>query len=110
MAPVRGVTRTTRRAPPEHGGTATGLLDGTPGSVAPVWERVAGRCAELGVARETVEEGPSRGSWPSWPRHGRLVDLHPPARAGRGGQGRARSSQKVSRSGSWRSSVSSGPS
>ncbi|WP_298591289.1 hypothetical protein [uncultured Kocuria sp.] len=56
------------------------LLDGTLDSVAPVWEWITGRCAELGVARETLEDDPTRDSWPSWARHGKLVDPHPPAR------------------------------
>jgi hypothetical protein len=69
-----------RTAPAEHGGTPAALLDGTLGSVAPVWEWIAGRCAELGVARESLEEDPTRDSWPGWARHGKLVDPHPPAR------------------------------
>ncbi|MFF0990532.1 hypothetical protein [Kocuria nitroreducens] len=54
-----------RTALTEHGGTAATLLDGTLDAVAPVWDRIACRCAELGVARETLEKDPTRDSWPS---------------------------------------------
>ncbi|MFI7496058.1 hypothetical protein ACH9D2_15250 [Kocuria sp. M4R2S49] len=68
-----------RSALADHDRAPGALLDGTLESVAPVWERIAGRCAELGVAPETLENDPTRDSWPSWARHGKLVDPHPPA-------------------------------
>ena len=55
------------------------LLDGSPASVAPVWEWISTRAAAHGVAPCTLEEDPTRDSWPSWARHGMLVDPHPPA-------------------------------
>jgi hypothetical protein len=55
------------------------VLDGSPGSVAPLWEWLNDWFARLGVAPQTLEEDPTRESWPSWAHHGRLVDPHPPA-------------------------------
>ncbi|MFI7584389.1 hypothetical protein ACH9DO_11405 [Kocuria sp. M1N1S27] len=55
------------------------LLDGSPESVAPLWEWITARVAELGLDPRPVEEDPSRGTWPSWARHGLLVDPHPRA-------------------------------
>ena len=55
------------------------LLDGSPASVAPVWEWISTRAAAHGVAPCTLEEDPTRPAWPSWARHGMLVDPHPPA-------------------------------
>lgn len=63
----------------DHGRAPGTLLDGTLDSVAPAWEWIAGRCAELGAAPASLEDDPTRDSWPSWARHGKLVDPHPPA-------------------------------
>lgn len=66
--------------------TAAGLdpdevLDGSVESVAPVWEWITARLTELGVDPRPLDEDPTRPSWPSWSRHGKLVDPHPPAAA-----------------------------
>jgi hypothetical protein len=55
------------------------LLDGTVESVAPVWEWITARAGRLGVDPRPLGEDPTRPSWPSWARHGKLVDPHPPA-------------------------------
>ncbi|GGG59875.1 hypothetical protein GCM10011374_23390 [Kocuria dechangensis] len=55
------------------------LLEATVESVAPVWEWISTRAAELGVDPRSLEEDPTRSTWPSWARHGMLVDPHPPA-------------------------------
>lgn len=55
------------------------LLDGTPESVGPVWEWITGRVAELGVDPRSLDQDTTRPGWPSWARHGMLVDPHPPA-------------------------------
>ncbi|MFI7744751.1 hypothetical protein [Kocuria rhizosphaericola] len=55
------------------------LLDGSPESVAPLWEWITARVDELGVDPRPLEADPTRGAWPSWARHGMLVDPHPPA-------------------------------
>lgn len=68
-----------RTAVAEHGPDPRTALDGTLESVARLWEWLSGRCTELGVAPEALEEDPTRDSWPSWARHGKLVDPHPPA-------------------------------
>ncbi|MFF0945794.1 hypothetical protein ACFYE2_16450 [Kocuria sp. CPCC 205300] len=62
-----------------HGRHPDALLDGTPESAAPVWEWITARAGELGVDPRSLEEDPTRPSWPSWARHGMLVDPHPPA-------------------------------
>ncbi|MCM3687097.1 hypothetical protein [Kocuria rosea] len=68
-----------RTAVAAHGLDPDVLLEGTPESVGPVWEWVTGRAGELGVDPRSLEEDPTRRSWPSWARHGMLVDPHPPA-------------------------------
>ncbi|ALU40042.1 hypothetical protein AS188_10135 [Kocuria flava] len=55
------------------------VLDGTLDSVRPLWAWITDRVAELGVTAAALEEDPTRPSWPSWARQGRLVDPHPPA-------------------------------
>ncbi|WP_188539978.1 hypothetical protein [Kocuria dechangensis] len=61
------------------GRDADALLDGSPESVASVWEPITARCADLGTDPRSLEEDPTRPGWPSWARHGKLVDPHPPA-------------------------------
>ncbi|MCM3689523.1 hypothetical protein [Kocuria rosea] len=68
--------RTTMAA---HGLARGALLDGSVESVAPVWEWISTRAAELGVAPRSLDQDPTRPGWPSWARHGMLVDPHPPA-------------------------------
>ena len=70
-----------RRALRRHGLSPDGMCDGSPESVAPLWEWITDRCAELGTAPGPVAEDPTRSRWPSWARHGILVDPHPPAEA-----------------------------
>jgi hypothetical protein len=55
------------------------VLDGTVDSVTPVWEWITARITTLGVDPRSLEKDPSRPGWPSWARHGMLVDPHPPA-------------------------------
>jgi hypothetical protein len=62
-----------------HGLRPDGLLEGTPESVAPAWEWISAQAAELGVDPRSLTEDPTRPTWPSWARHGMLVDPHPPA-------------------------------
>jgi hypothetical protein len=57
------------------------LLDGTLDSVGPVWVWLTDRFTELGTDPRTLEADPTRPTWPSWARHGMLVDPHPPAEA-----------------------------
>ena len=54
-------------------------LDHTVESVARVWETITARAARLGVNPRSLEDDPTRPSWPSWARHGMLVDPYPPA-------------------------------
>ncbi|MEX5294682.1 hypothetical protein QYM41_05290 [Kocuria sp. CPCC 205268] len=63
----------------DHGVDPTEMLDGSVYSVSPLWAWISARAAELGVSPHTLAEDPTRGSWPSWARHGKLVDPHPPA-------------------------------
>ncbi|WP_368796074.1 hypothetical protein [Kocuria sp. CPCC 205258] len=70
-----------RRALAAHGLPPDPVLDGTVESVAPLWEWITGRITELGVDPRPLYEDPTRPSWPSWARHGMLVDPHPPAEA-----------------------------
>jgi len=62
-----------------HGVGPDAMLDGSPGSVARAWEWITDRITELGVDPRSLAEDPTRPLWPSWARHGRLVDPHPPA-------------------------------
>jgi hypothetical protein len=55
------------------------LLEGTVEAVGPVWDWVTVRAGDLGMAPWSLAEDPTRPSWPSWARHGMLVDPHPPA-------------------------------
>jgi hypothetical protein len=64
-----------------HGLDPVVVLDGTVDSVAPVWGWITARVAEYGVDPRSLEKDPTRGGWPSWARHGMLVDPHPPAQA-----------------------------
>ena len=54
-------------------------LDGSLYSVSPLWAWLTARASQLGVDPRSLEEDATRPSWPSWARHGRLVDPHPPA-------------------------------
>jgi hypothetical protein len=54
-------------------------LDGSVYSVSPLWAWITARITELGVDPHALAEDPTRPGWPSWARHGRLVDPHPPA-------------------------------
>lgn len=53
-------------------------LDGSVYSVSPLWAWITARITELGVDPHALAEDPTRPEWPSWARHGRLVDPHPP--------------------------------
>ncbi|MFI7496745.1 hypothetical protein ACH9D2_18745 [Kocuria sp. M4R2S49] len=55
------------------------MLTGSADSVAPLWEWISARVEELGVDPRSLEEDPSQDAWPSWARHGMLVDPHPRA-------------------------------
>ena len=68
-----------RAALARHGLDLDELLDGTPESVATLWEWITDRVAELGTDPRPLAEDPTRPGWPSWARHGMLVDPHPPA-------------------------------
>ncbi|GEO96650.1 hypothetical protein [Kocuria turfanensis] len=68
-----------REALARHGRDPKRVLNGSPESVAPLWQWLNTRFDQLGVAEQTLEEDPTRGTWPSWARHGKLVDPHPPA-------------------------------
>ncbi|MGQ1837455.1 hypothetical protein ACT4S2_03245 [Kocuria turfanensis] len=54
-------------------------LDGSVYSVSPLWAWITARITELGVDPHALADDPTRLRWPSWARHGRLVDPHPPA-------------------------------
>ncbi|KLU09149.1 hypothetical protein ABL57_13785 [Kocuria sp. SM24M-10] len=67
-------------------GTLTGagldpeeMLEGSVYSISPLWAWISARAIELGTAPTSLTEDPTRPTWPSWARHGRLVDPHPPA-------------------------------
>lgn len=62
-----------------HGLDPEEILDGSVYSVCPLWAWISARAAELGVAPHALTKDPTRSTWPSWARHGRLVDPHPPA-------------------------------
>lgn len=66
-------TLTSHRVDPD------GLLDGTADSAAPVWEWITARVTEYGFDPRSLGADPTRPGWPSWARHGLLVDPHPPA-------------------------------
>jgi hypothetical protein len=70
-----------RSAPAGRGPGPGELLDGSVESVAPAWEWITARVAELGVDPRALDDDPTRPAWPSWARHGKLVDPHPPAAA-----------------------------
>jgi hypothetical protein len=55
------------------------MLNGSVYSVSPLWSWITARVAQLGLDPRCLTDDPSRASWPSWARHGRLVDPHPPA-------------------------------
>lgn len=63
----------------DHGEDPLDFLDGSPESVAPLWEWITARVDELGIDPRSLEEDPTRSTWPSWARHGMLVDPHPRA-------------------------------
>jgi hypothetical protein len=75
-----GALQRLRRALSAHGVSAAEVLDGSVDSVAPLWEWITVRITELGVDPRSLEQDPTRPSWPSWARHGMLVDPHPPAK------------------------------
>ncbi|WP_344119678.1 hypothetical protein [Kocuria aegyptia] len=62
-----------------HGLDPAKMLDGSLDSVAPLWAWLTNRFAELGVDPRTLDKDPTKAAWPSWTRHGMLVDPHPPA-------------------------------
>jgi hypothetical protein len=62
-----------------QGRVPDGMLDGSVYSVSPLWSWITARAGRLGLDPRPLTEDPSRSSWPSWARHGRLVDPHPPA-------------------------------
>ena len=62
-----------------HGQDPDEMLDGSVYSVSPLWVWTTSRIAELGVDPHSLAEDPTRPSWPSWARHAKLVDPHPPA-------------------------------
>ncbi|MFF0945540.1 hypothetical protein ACFYE2_15135 [Kocuria sp. CPCC 205300] len=68
-----------RAALTDHGLNPGEMLDGSVYSISPLWVWITARAAELGVDPRTLAEDPTRPTWPSWARHGRLVDPHPPA-------------------------------
>jgi hypothetical protein len=68
-----------RAALAEHGLDPEEMLEGSVYSVSPLWAWISARAAELGTAAHSLTEDPTRPDWPSWARHGRLVDPHPPA-------------------------------
>lgn len=70
-----------RRALAEHDAYPGTMLNGTLGSVAALWEWITGRVDALGAAPTSLSSDPTRPGWPSWARHGMLVDPHPPAEA-----------------------------
>jgi hypothetical protein len=55
------------------------MLDGSVYSVSPLWSWINARVGQLGLDPRSLTADPSRVFWPSWARHGRLVDPHPPA-------------------------------
>ena len=55
------------------------MLDGSVYSVSPLWAWINAQVGRLGLDPRSLTDDPSRSSWPSWARHGRLVDPHPPA-------------------------------
>jgi hypothetical protein len=61
-----------------HGLDPDEMLEGSVYSVSPLWAWISTRATELGVAPHSLAEDPTRSTWPSWARHGRLVDPHPP--------------------------------
>ncbi|MCM3688299.1 hypothetical protein [Kocuria rosea] len=62
-----------------HGLDPAQMLDRSVYSVSPLWAWITTRITDLGVAPMSLAEDPTRPTWPSWARHGRLVDPHPPA-------------------------------
>ncbi|MEX5259964.1 hypothetical protein [Kocuria sp. CPCC 205263] len=63
----------------DHGIEPDALLDGTPESIAPVWEWITTQAEQLGIDPRHLGKDPTRPSWPTWARRGMLVDPHPPA-------------------------------
>lgn len=61
-----------------HGLHPDEMFDLSVYSVSPLWAWISMRATELGVAPHSLTEDPTRSAWPSWARHGRLVDPHPP--------------------------------
>ena len=68
-----------RAALARHGLETGGMLDGSVYSVSPLWAWITTRATGLGVDPRSLDTDPTRPTWPSWARHGRLVDPHPPA-------------------------------
>ena len=68
-----------RAALAEHGLEPDEMLDGSLYSLSPLWAWISARASELGVDPRPLAEDPTRPAWPSWARHGKLVDPHPPA-------------------------------
>ncbi len=68
-----------RTAMAGHGRDPDRMLDSSVYSVSPLWAWISARAGQLGMDPHSLTEDRSRSSWPSWARHGRLVDPHPPA-------------------------------
>ncbi|MEX5237448.1 hypothetical protein [Kocuria arenosa] len=71
--------RRLRTALAGQGGDPDKMLDGSVYSVSPLWSWINARVGQLGLDPRPLTADPSWSSWPSWARHGRLVDPHPPA-------------------------------
>ncbi|MUN63777.1 hypothetical protein GMA12_11605 [Kocuria sediminis] len=69
--------RRLRKTLVDHGLDPEEMLDGSVYSVSPLWAWISARATECGVAQHPLTEDPTRHSWSSWARHGRLVDPHP---------------------------------
>jgi len=62
-----------------HGLDPDEMLDGSVYSVSPLWVWITAQAGQLGVDPRPLGSDPTRPLWPSWARHGMLVDPHPPA-------------------------------
>ncbi|MEX5236726.1 hypothetical protein [Kocuria arenosa] len=67
-----------RTAVAGHGRDPDKMLDSSVYSVSPLWAWINARAGQLGMDPHSLTDDRSRSSWPSWARHGRLVDPHPP--------------------------------
>ncbi|GGG68762.1 hypothetical protein GCM10011374_36460 [Kocuria dechangensis] len=62
-----------------HGLDPEEMLDGSVYSVSPLWAWITAQAGQLGTDPRPLAEDPTRPAWPSWARHGMIVDPHPPA-------------------------------